>query len=52
MPALNDALSRMPFTRIIVTSTVMTMAGRSSTVPVDTSRPVAGSKSNGALVTT
>ena len=47
---MNDALSRMPLTRIIVTSTVMRMAGRSSTVPVETSSPVAGSKSNGALV--
>ncbi len=49
IPALNVALSWMPFTRMMVTSSVMTIAGRSNQVPVPASIPVAGSKSKGAL---
>ena len=48
--ALNEALSRIPFTRIAVTIAVITRAGKSINLPVELKVPVAGSKSNGALV--
>ena len=41
--ALKLALSLMPTTRITVTSAVMMIAGRSSTLPVATSLPRVGS---------
>ena len=43
MPALNEALSLIPFTRITVTMAVIRMAGRSSTVWVEMSLPSPGS---------
>ena len=48
--ALKEALSRIPFTRIVVTIAVITRAGKSINFPVELKIPVAGSKSNGALV--
>ena len=41
--ALKLALSRIPFTRIAVRISVITIAGRSSVVPVEMMRPTAGS---------
>ena len=52
MAALKLALSLIPFTRTTVTSAAMKMAGRSNHVPVKASRPLVGSKSKGAFVTT
>src|SRR5438552_15756945 len=49
--ALNEALSRIPFTRIAVTIAVITLAGKSINLPVELQVPVAASKSNVALVT-
>ena len=43
MPALNDALSRMPLTKIIVISRAMTTAGKSNQAPVSMSFPLTGS---------
>ena len=50
MAALNDALSLIPITRMLVITRAMARAGRSSVVPVALRVPNAGSKSNGAFV--